>query len=361
MATTLSNSRSAPVPGAAAAAHDEHSNLPPTAALAFRIPRSPIFLRGPRIRALLKKFLARTVRRPDYPGPMNRRRLAPLPFALTLLLTSLAPARAAQADSAPIPGQRVFVAGHSFHIFVAAPLAEFAKAAGIPDHRTAGTQMIGGSRTLQHWNLPDDKNKAKAALRAGEVDVLTLSPHLLIPDEGIDNFTKLGLEKNPNLRVFVQGSWLPWDGTANIKNFTTEDHNTAPLDRIRAGQTEWDKKISAQIRALNQAVGHDAVFAVPVGYAVLALREHIAAGTAPGLTKQTDLFSDPIGHATPPLQAIVCYCNYAAIYRRSPVGLPVPSFLKNFPQAAALTPLLQKLAWDAVTAHPLSGVVTARK
>jgi hypothetical protein len=24
--------------------------------------------------------------------------------------------------------------------------------------------MIGGSKVIQHWNLPDDKNKAKAAL-----------------------------------------------------------------------------------------------------------------------------------------------------------------------------------------------------
>ncbi|GDY20211.1 hypothetical protein LBMAG56_15560 [Verrucomicrobiota bacterium] len=285
-----------------------------------------------------------------------RHRLIAPSLAALLLLAALSAARAAELELPPVPGQRVFVAGHSFHIFVAAPLAEFARDAGITDHRTAGTQMIGGSRTLQHWNLPDDKNKAKAALRAGEVDVLTLSPHLLIPDEGIDNFTKLGLEKNPKLRVLVQGSWLPWDGSANPKTFTTEQHNQTSLAQLRAGQSEWDRKISAQIRALNQAIGRDAVFVVPAGTAVLALREHIATGTAPGLTRQTDLFRDPIGHATPPLQAIVCYCNYAAIYRRSPVGLPVPSFLKNLPQAAALTPLLQKLAWDALTAHPLSGV-----
>ena len=288
---------------------------------------------------------------------MNFHRL----LAALILLAALTSARASDSDSPPIPGQRVFVAGHSFHIFVAAPLAEFAKDAGITEHRTAGTQMIGGSRTLQHWNLPDDKNKAKAALRAGDVDVLTLSPHLLIPDEGIDNFTKLGLEKNPKLRVLVQGSWLAFDGVANPKTFTTAQHNQTPLAQIRAGQMEWDKKISAQIRALNQAIGHDAVFVVPAGTAVLALREHIAAGTAPGLKQQTDLFTDPIGHATPPLQAIVTYCNFAAIYRRSPVGLPVPTALKNLPQAAALTPLLQKLAWDALTAHPLSGVSVIAK
>lgn len=285
--------------------------------------------------------------------PMRHRSL---PLSLALVLASLTTAPGFAADNSPVSGQRIFVAGHSFHIFVANPLAEFAQAAGITGHRTAGTQMIGGSRTLQHWQLPDDKNKAKAALRAGEVDVLTLSPHLLIPDEGIDHFARLGLGKNPQLRVYVQGSWLPWDGSPNPKSFTTEQHNQTPLAQIRAGQSAWDKKISAQVRALNQTLGHDAVFVIPAGTAVLALRESIAAGTAPGLTRQTDLFRDPIGHATPPLQAIVSYCNFAAIYRRSPVGLPVPSFLKSLPQAAELVPHLQKLAWESVVAHPLSGV-----
>ncbi len=51
--------------------------------------------------------------------------------------------------------------------------------------------------------------------------------------------------------------------------------------------------------------------------------------------------------------------NYAAIYRRSPVGLAVPEILKQAKlgdQEAKLNTLLQELAWDAVTQHPLSGV-----
>ena len=62
---------------------------------------------------------------------------------------------------------------------------------------------------------------------------------------------------------------------------------------------------------------------VPVGQAVLALRQKIAAGSAPGLAKQTDLFTDSIGHARPPLAVLVAYCYFAEIYGRSPVGLPV--------------------------------------
>jgi hypothetical protein len=50
------------------------------------------------------------------------------------------------------------------------------------------------------------------------------------------------------------------------------------------------------------------------------------------------------------------YCHYAVIYRKSPVGLPAPKALKIQGDVNALNRLLQELAWDAVTHHPLSGV-----
>jgi hypothetical protein len=95
-----------------------------------------------------------------------------------------------------------------------------------------------------------------------------------------------------------------------------------------------------------------------VSDAVFALREKVAEGRAPGLTKQTDLFRDDLGHPHPPLAMLVTYCHFAAIYGRSPVGLPVPDALKGLPHAAELNRLLQQIAWDAVTAYPLSGVRT---
>ncbi len=102
------------------------------------------------------------------------------------------------------------------------------------------------------------------------------------------------------------------------------------------------------------------VFVVPVGQAVLALREKVIAGQAPGLKVQEDLFRDEPGHPKPPLQVLETYCYYAAIYRKSPVGLPVPSTLaaSGIPadQVGPLNRLLQELAWDAVIHHPLSGV-----
>ena len=121
-------------------------------------------------------------------------------------------------------------------------------------------------------------------------------------------------------------------------------------------RTRWLDALEAQVRTLNQSIGHDAVFIVPVSDAVFALREHIATGTAPGLTKQTDIFRDDLGHPQAPLAELVTYCHFATIYQRSPVGLPVPADLKNLPQAEDLNRLLEQLAWDAVSNYPMSGV-----
>jgi len=112
----------------------------------------------------------------------------------------------------PPRGERVLVTAHSFHIFIAPRLAPLAKAAGIEGHELVAAQMIGGSKVIQHWNLPDEKQKAKPALTEGRVDVMTMSPHVYLPDEGINHFVELGVKRNPKLRFLVQHSWMPWDG-----------------------------------------------------------------------------------------------------------------------------------------------------
>jgi hypothetical protein len=243
-------------------------------------------------------------------------------------------------------------------IYTAKLLPPMAHAAGV-EHRAAGQQMIGGSRVIQHWNLPDAENKAKTALRNREVDVLTLSPHEQLPDEGIDNFTRLGLENNPKLRVLIQASWPARDGEVD-RTFSNEKRNLATTESLRQMKEQhrarWFTRLEAQVRNLNDSVGQTAVFIVPVSDAVFALRERIVAGKAPGLERQTDLFRDPLGHPKPPLALLVTYCHFAAIYQRSPVGLPVPVEITEYPQAEELTRLLQQVAWDAVSAYPMSGV-----
>ena len=67
---------------------------------------------------------------------------------------------------APITqGQRVFTCGHSFHFWVPPILSNMAQGAGIQGHVAVGLSAIGGSRVIQHWDVPDAKNLAKKSLR----------------------------------------------------------------------------------------------------------------------------------------------------------------------------------------------------
>jgi hypothetical protein len=255
-------------------------------------------------------------------------------------------------------GLRVFSAGHSFHMFVPKMLAELAGAAGIAGHRQAGVSSIGGSYVHQHWDVADEKNSLKAALRAGQVDVLTLSP-IYLPDDGIENFVRLGLEHRPDIRVTVQEFWLPFD----VFDVNYKKRRPGPVDRssrtaaeLRSINEPYFRSMDDHVRALNQKFGRQVVHVVPVGQAVLALRTRIIGGAAPGLKRQDDLFTDAIGHATPPLQWLTAYCHFAVIYRRSPAGLPCPQALAREAHGEALNRLLQALAWEAVKSHPLSGI-----
>jgi hypothetical protein len=284
--------------------------------------------------------------------------------ALVLLSAAMLPAAQDQNEKLAEPitkGQRVYTCGHSFHVWVPGIVADLAKKADIKEHVQLGLSSIGGSKVIQHWNKADDKYSitVKDVLKTGKVDVLTLSP-IFFPDAGIENFTKLALEHNKDTRIIVQPIWLRWDiYEPTTKKPAKVDHNAITGEELRKRHAVYFKEMDDYIRDLNKKQGKTVLYVVPAAQAVIALREKIIAGKAPGLKTQEDLFTDELGHGKPPLQALVAYCNYAVIYRRCPVGLPAPAILKGAKlgdQEEKLNLMLQELAWDAVVQHPLSGV-----
>ncbi|MDB6006232.1 MAG: hypothetical protein JWR15_3219 [Prosthecobacter sp.] len=259
---------------------------------------------------------------------------------------------------AAVPGQRVFYTGHSFHMFVPAMIEEMVKTTDIQGHKLVGKQGIGGSRVIQHWQLADDKNFAKKALMGGEVDVFTMAPHLLIPDEGITNFVNLGLEHNPRMRFLLQASWYPFDvaapapGQPDLRIKDNSKRDDAKIADLQAAVDGWRAQLEAQAAELNQKHGKTCVFIVPVGDAVVKLRAMVLAGEFPGITKQSALFRDPIGHGQGHIMALAAYCNFAALYQMSPVGHTAPERSVSPEQHA----ILQKIAWDTVSKYPPAGV-----
>jgi hypothetical protein len=282
-------------------------------------------------------------------------------FLACLCFTALI-TRAADLQPPITVGQRVATCGHSFHVFTYRQVAEMALAAGLK-HELAGLSSIGGSTIQKHWAVPEEKSAAKQVLKAGKADVLTLSP-IWLPDEAIEQFVKLGIEHNPALRITVQEYWMPNDEYEPVYPLQTKkkvDHNATDLAKLLDATLRYAKDIEDHVKGINQRLGKDAVLIVPVGMAVVKLREKIVKGEAPGLKQQSELFRDNWGHAQLPLQLLSSYCHYAVIYRKNPVGLPVPLALRTLKDMSdddktKLNTLLQQIAWDTVSAHPMSGI-----
>lgn len=285
-------------------------------------------------------------------------------FLSVVGLLAVEQGRVAEIDAAAPPkGLRIFTCGHSFHVFVYPMLQELAESAGIKDQEMVGLSRIGGSRVIQHWDVAEEKNEAKKALREAKIDVLTLSP-IWLPDAGIENFVKLAFEHNPNVRVLVQEFWLPNDTYEPIYPLDTRkkvDHDATDPVELGKKNDAYCHDIEEHVSSLNKLLGKEAVFVVPVGEASVALRKKIVAGEAPGLKTQWDLFRDTWGHAKAPLMSLSAYCHFAVIYGRSPVGLPVPRALAVDKTLAEtdrekLNRLLQEIAWETVSKHAHTGV-----
>jgi hypothetical protein len=202
---------------------------------------------------------------------------------------------------------------------------------------------------------------AKVLVPQLKPDVFTIAP-IYLPDDGIENFVKLCAETTPDTRVLIQEFWLPYDVyDLNYKKAkpANPDRDAMTADYLRTEYGKYFADMDKHVRYLGEKYGKR-VYVTPVGQAVVALRELVIDGEVPGVKKQSELFTDGIGHCTAPIMVLNAYCHYAVIYGRNPVGLPVPSKLKGFIDdegaTAKLNRLLQELAWHAVTTHPLSGV-----
>ena len=261
------------------------------------------------------------------------------------------------AQSEEPAGLRVFYTGHSFHMFVPRHIDALVKAAGIPQHQQVGAQGIGGSRVIQHWDLADDKNMAKKALASGNVDVFTMAAHLMIPDDGITRFTELGLMHNPRLRLLVQASWYPFDIPGERRIRDNKQRDGMEVAELQAPMDEWRARLEAQVDRLNEQHDRRAVGIVPVGDSVVKLRGLVIDEKFPGIKTQSELFTDPIGHAGPHVQALAAYCNFAAIYCMNPQGLKVAT--PNI--TAEQHEILQQIAWETVSQYPYAGIAKAAK
>jgi hypothetical protein len=306
-------------------------------------------------------------------------------LAIAALLATAAPAHAQQLYAAPPidEGQQYYMATHSFNVFIGpnrrtgepGPIERLAQEAELMGHENLGIQMIGGSTPMQHWNQGDgdeSQNLAKVALRGGGIDVLTMSPNAIMPEEGIDLFGDLMIETNPEGRILVQNSWSPWDGNGmtasvggtSLPDFSNEDHDLADIDAVQGwidrihADDGYLERIRTQLMGINERAGRDMAFVVPSADAVYRLRQEVLRGRIPGIERQSELFRDGMGHPNTPVVNLVTYVWFTVMYRQPASGL-VALVDANDPTSAERERLLQQIAWEVVAAEPMAGVTSS--
>lgn len=264
-----------------------------------------------------------------------------------------AKAPAAPARTQAGPGRSVYHIGHSLVAPVIGPLALIARAAGYTGH-AHGEQIYGGTSARRHWEKTGAKQKAKPALETGRYDVLTIGAYYHDKPEHFEQWIALARKANPKIGIYIQDAWPRAEGG-----------HVAPMEEYAKQQAALNAQVAACVDALNRKFD-GAVHVIPVGDAMVELRRRMEAGKAPGLAKvYGDLYKDPI-HPTPTVAVLEGYVYFACLYGKSPVGLP--NLFEDYQTVRGrarlsdeLNRVLQEVAWQVVTAHPLTGVKAEEK
>ena len=263
-----------------------------------------------------------------------------LAAGVILLLTFLDASGEDAPDRVPPKGLRILYGGDSWHRFMPHYAARIANAADIKGHSI-------------HWGDPPRKDIVELYSK-GEIDVHSWGR----PGWSSDKLSQIvdpkpieaGLKGNPNYRVYLQMAWIVGDGLGGRVK-VKDDYDNSKIEEVQAILDRERAKVEAVADELNKKYGRQFFYLVPLGDATTKLRAMIVEGKFPGVTKQSAIFADAMPHAGPIAAELAAYCNYAAIYRTSPVGLQIKD---GVPEEQRV--ILQKLAWETVSKYPYAGV-----
>ena len=232
------------------------------------------------------------------------------------------------------------------------------------------SQLGWGSSLKDHWtgdvagfdteNAHPHHRPAGAALDSGDYPVVVLTEMVEIRDaiRYHDSARHLGLwaararKARPDVRLYLYETWHPTDDPEGW------------LQRIDSdGARYWHGDLLAGAMA-QPGVGE--IYVIPGGPVMAAVVRAIEAGQVPKLTTRDDLFARTEGGAVDAIHFndtgayLMALTHYAAIYQRSPEGLPQDLTRADGTPANALpaetAQALQRIVWQVVSGYGLTGI-----
>jgi len=278
--------------------------------------------------------------------------------------------KAVKAYAKPTDGAlRIVGTGHSFMAPGYKTFPLIAKAAGMdqPLYTHTGGGMTGSTR--YKWEQEngifqfDGKPRPKllASVANAKWEAMMWGPYFNDRPEYYTCWIDFCLKYNPDMKFFLSDAWPQLYQLGEVPK--SEDFFTAEIfERLGRERTAGYAEL---VRSLNDTYDNR-VFIMPTSDAMVLAAKHYLRGELPGIEginriigkKERSLWRDHLGHLGPGFDRLEGYVFYATIYGRSPELLKQPILFRDkddFP-SPALDRIFRKIAWQAVSNNPLSGV-----
>lgn len=175
-----------------------------------------------------------------------------------------------------------------------------------------------------------------------------------------NNFIAAARKGNPDVQPWLYAQWperASWKNDAHCVGagwmqppWFPKNRTPATWEEAMANKMEYYEEV---LKNWNAVEGKKPVRLCPGGPALVRLKSEMEAGKVPGLTDfRAQIFADDI-HLARPGRYLVALVHYACIYGTSPEGHVTFANSGCTKEQAAI---LQRIAWETVTAEPLAGV-----
>ena len=264
---------------------------------------------------------------------------------------------------------RIVGTGHSFMAPGYRTLPVIAKAAGMtqPLYTHTGGGMTGSTR--YKWEQEngifgfDGKPVPKllASIANADWDAMMWGPYFNDRPEYYSCWIEFCRRFHPDMKFFLSDAWpqlYQLEETPKSEAFFTEEI----FERMGRERTAGYSEVVATLRESHT----QQIYIMPTSDAMVLAAKHYLRGELPGIEginkiigkKERSLWRDQLGHLGPGFERLEGYVFYATIYGRSPelIEGDIDFGDKGDFPSRDLDRLFRKIAWQAVTGHPLSGV-----
>jgi len=272
---------------------------------------------------------------------------------------------------------RIVGTGHSFMAPGYRTFPVIAKAAGFaeqPLYTHTGGGMTGSAR--YKWEQENgifqfDKKpepKLLASIANAEWDAMMWGPYFMDRPAFYTAWIDFCRKYHPDMKFFLSDAWPQLFQLGDEEPETEDGFTRDMLARIGTEKRELYLEL---VRTIRQSTT-DEVFIMPTSDAMTMAAQLFLQGELPGVEglhraiggKERSLWRDRLGHLGPGFDRLEGYVFFATVYGRSPEQIEGDIALPpgrggadpDYP-SPELDRIFRTIAWQAVTGHPLSGVV----